>query len=247
MRLKMCEGNKHWWWQSRQWCSRPLPFFKRGKQEHVLNAPLLNCLPHHTTSLLHLVKGQLTILVTISISCQFSHNILPIQSPHSHLSGGISLKDTRNKRKCMCISTQQILLQSTLSQESTARRGWQSSPHYQVCPSYQEGPSDHMRCVRQCCPRCRQLSHLPSSLQGSATLQRGGRGPLPWGIPGHCSTVPLGNLQQEKRILESMWQSPFQKQQLHPSWQLQHCRSFKRCTQQSSRLTNQKNCLLKCN
>lgn len=93
MRLMMREGNQHWWWQRRQWFSRPLPLLKRGEQEHVLNAPLLYYLNHPTTSLLHLVKGQLTILVSTSTSCQFNHNMLPIHPPHSHLSGVISLKD----------------------------------------------------------------------------------------------------------------------------------------------------------
>lgn len=92
---------------------------------------------------------------------------------------------------------QQTFFQSTQSQESMLRhtkRGWWKKPmspglsQLPLCLNTGDmwaGSVFHIR---------NKVSHLPSSLQGSATLQRGGRVALPWGMPGHHSTMAASKL-----------------------------------------------------
>lgn len=89
------------------------------------------------------------------------------------------------------------------------------------CWDTQEGADEPSLCHQVCEDRwCGQAAfstlrmrlHLPSSLQGSATLQRGGRVAVPWGIPGHHSTATSGNLKQERgesrvSMLKPLWKA----------------------------------------
>lgn len=170
-----------------------LVIFKRGEQEDVPDAPPLSYLPHPNASLLY--KRGTTRHLSEHLQLLPIQPLYPPHPTYSHLSRGNCFPSTSEIKENAhaTITTQQIFFQHTQSQESTVRRTRRGQWNQPTSP----GLSQLLLCLNTSDTRAStrdEVSHLPSSLQGSTTLQRGSQVPLPWGMPGHHSTAAASKL-----------------------------------------------------